>query len=88
MSLKRRISQLETRLGTADERTIVFITSYEADDDDASASNAEVYKIVVLSHPGSPAQSFERLPGEAEAAFRVRAGADQDDRDRLDVRRA
>ena len=87
MTLKRRLDRLESRLGANAERTIVFVTSYEAGDDDPNVRNAEIYKIIVLSHPGSPAQTFERLSGETEAAFRVRAGADQDDRDRRDMRR-
>jgi hypothetical protein len=87
MTLKRRLERLETRLGAYDERTIVFITAYEAGDGDANVRNAEIYKIIVLSRPGSPAQTFERLSGETEAAFRVRARVDQDDRDRIDMRR-
>lgn len=68
MTLKRRLDRLESQ-ASAEEQIFVFITHYEAGDDDAHAAKGETYKVIVLSKPGCPSQVFERLPGETEDAL-------------------
>lgn len=76
MTLKRRVNRLEARTAAyADELNFVFITHYEAGDDDAHAAKGETHKVIVFSKPGCPSQVFERLPGETEEALLIRARA-------------
>lgn len=76
MTLKRRLERLENRAAAeADELNFVFITRYDAGDDDPHAAKGETYKVIVFGKPGFPSQVFERLPGEKEDALLLRAGA-------------
>jgi hypothetical protein len=73
MTLKRRLDRLES-LAEADELHFVFITHYEAGDDDPQCKAGETFKVIVFSKPGCPAQLFGRLPGETEDELLLRAG--------------
>ncbi len=79
MMMKRRLERLETRAAAvANELNFVFITHYEADDDDPHCKAGETFKVIVFSKPGCPSQVFERLPGETEDALLQRARASKD----------
>jgi hypothetical protein len=76
MTLKRRLERLETLTAAkADELNFVFITHYEAGDDDLHCKAGETVKVIVFSKPGCPSQVFERQPGETEGALLRRAGS-------------
>lgn len=76
MPLKRRLERLETRAAAeADELNFVFITRYDAGDDDPHAARGETYKVIVFGKPGFPSQVFQRLAGETEEELLLRAGA-------------
>lgn len=74
MTLKRRLERLEG-LAESDELNFVFITRYDAGDEDLQCKAGETFKVIVFSKPGSPSQVFERLAGETEEELLLRAGA-------------